>query len=170
MRIISAVFSVILPGGGAFLRKRYFLAAAELALFLALVQVYILVEIIRPTGIPARLGAAVLTGAIAIAAVNAAFEIIRLARNNHLRAANSLETLYSQALAAYISMEDAKAEEILRRALRLDGLNVDVLFLRAQVAARLGNARHARRLFRKCRNFDEKGKWGWETQVALEHL
>lgn len=170
MGILLSAFSVLIPGGGAIIRRKYFRAAALIVLFLGLLQVYLLVKAIHPAGLPAWTEPAVLAGIIAILAANAAFEAYILVRGRGVDARARLESLYSQALGAYIRGDDGKASELLRAASRLDGLNADVLFLRAQVAARQGHSRRAGRLFRKCMDFDEKGKWGWETQTALNRL
>jgi hypothetical protein len=170
MRIVAAAFAVLVPGGGAILRRRYFLAAGILIVFLAVVQAWVLARVIHPAGVPGWTGPLLLAGAIAIWAANAAFEVYEAAGGKRHDAANRVAALYSEALGAYISADDEKAEGLLRSAMRIDGLDADLLFLRAQAAAHRGDKRRAGRLFRKCMDFDEKGKWGWEARTALKRL
>jgi tetratricopeptide (TPR) repeat protein len=170
MGILKDFFSVLIPGGGAALRRKYFRAAAVMVVFLALLQAYVLLRMVRPAGVPDYAPAAVLALMLAVAIANAVAEGYHITRRRHFAVGGKAEELYANALRAYISGEDKKADEFLSSALSLDELNADLLFLRAVVATRLGKAKRARRLFRKCRNIDENGKWSWEIDAALSRL
>ena len=152
------------------MRRKYLKAAAVIVVFLALLQAYVLLWVIRPAGVPEYAPAAVLAMMLAVAIANVVAEIYHITRRRHFAAGGKAEELYASALRAYISGEDRKADEFLSSALGLDELNVDFLFLRAVVATRLGKIKRARRLFRKCRNIDENGKWRWEIEAALSKL
>jgi hypothetical protein len=170
MGILKAVFSVLIPGVGIALRRKYVLGAAIFVVWALFVEGYVLVRTVNPAGLTNYVKPSLLAGLLVIFAASAGRELLHLARVHGLHAADQLQELYSEALGAYVSGEDKRADEILRQALKFDKLDVDCLFLRASVAARLGRRSRARRLFRKCRNFDEKGKWGWEVERALETL
>jgi tetratricopeptide (TPR) repeat protein len=168
--IAKGALGVLIPGGGRILRRRYLSAAAELVVWAAFIEAYVLVRTVSPSGLPRYAEAVLLTGVLGIFAVNAIVEGLRLVRDAGNASGGQLDEIYREALAAFVAGDDKKADELLRTALRFDALNVDCLYLRAEVAARLGAMARARRLFRKCRDFDETGKWNWETKAALERL
>jgi len=168
--IVRGALSVLIPGAGGILRRRYLSAAAELVVWAAFIEGYVLVRTVSPSGLPRYAETVLLTGVLGIFAANAIVEGLRLVRESRNAFGGRLDDIYREALAAFVAGDDKKADELLRTALRLDGLNVDCLYLRAEVAARLGATARARRLFRKCRDFDETGKWKWEIEAALERL
>ena len=170
MGIIRGAFAVLIPGVGKMLRRKYAGGAAIVALWAALVECYAVVRVLNPSGLPLYIEPALLAGIVSIWSANAVLEGLQLERARRNRLSGRIETLYADALTAFASGEDAKADELLRSALHSDELNVDCLFLRAQVALKQGKTGRARRLLRKCRDFDEKGKWRWETQAAWERL
>jgi hypothetical protein len=170
MGIIRGVFAVLIPGGAMILRRKYLSAAAIMAVWTVMLEAYLLLKVIRPSGVPVYVEPGLLTALVSVFAANVVLEIILLARASRSVSTGRLDEIYSEALAAFVAGEDQKADELLKSALRLDGLDPDCLLLRAQVAARLGKKRRARRLLRKCRDFDEKGKWKWEIHTLLEHL
>ncbi len=170
MGIMRDLFSVLVPGGGAILRRKYLKAAVVIIAFLALLECWAVLVTVRPLGIPEYASAGVMTAMLAIVVANAVAEVYHLARRRHRSAGGKAGDLHSQALSAYIVGDDRKAEELITSALRLDEINPDFVFLKGQIAARMGKARRARRLFRKCASFDEYGKWKWEIEAALARL
>ncbi len=170
MRIIKGVFAVLVPGAGKLLRKKYLSGAMVIVLWTALAQAYILLKAITPSGLPIYVHPALLAALVSIFAANAVLEVLHLARDARASQGERLDEVYSRALTAFLSGEHAKADELLKTALSIDNLDPDSLFLRAQVAAALGKKRRARRFLRKCRDFDEEGKWKWEIASAMERL
>jgi|GEM_PF-5665320 len=170
MGILKGVFAVIIPGAGKILRRKYLSAALILVVWTVMLEAYLLLKVIRPSGLPVYVEPGLLTALVSVFAANVVLEIIHLARASRNIATGRLDEIHAQALAAFVAGEHQKADELLKAALRLDGLDPDCLFLRAQVAEWLGKKRRARRLLRKCRDFDEKGKWKWEIASALERL
>jgi len=170
MGAIAGTLAVLIPGVGKMLRRKYVGGAIVMIVWLALVEGYILVRTINPSGIPVYSESVLLAAAISFAVANAVLEALHLARQRQNRLTGRIDVLYADALTAFTAGEDARADELLKQALSLDELNVDCLFLRAEIAIRLGRKRRARRLLSKCRAFDENGKWVWETTRAIERL
>ena len=170
MRIIKGIFAVLVPGAGKLLRKKYISAAFVIVLWTALAQAYVLLKAINPSGLAVYVHPALLAALVSIFAANAVLESLHLARDGRAAQDERLDEVYSQALTAFLSGEHSKADELLKTALRIHNLDPDSLFLRGQVAAALGKKRRARRFLRKCRDFDEEGKWKWEIASAIERL
>ncbi|MCD6405951.1 MAG: hypothetical protein J7M19_09000 [Planctomycetes bacterium] len=169
MRIIKAIFAVTVPGGAAVLRKGYLLGAAVLALWVALVEAYVVLRIVSPEGLRGYVMPALVWGAVGISAANALVAALFLWRDSRV-GPSERRALYREALEAFARGDDAECERILKGLLWAGAPDVDCLFLRAQAAAGGGRSRRAKRLFRKCRDFDEKGKWDWEIRNAIEKL
>jgi hypothetical protein len=170
MRIATRIAAVIIPGGSAFLRKSHLRGALFLLLWLVPAEAYVLVTMTKPAGLPASLPSAAWMTAAGLWVLNATLALIHIMRSARARRDKMGEKLFSEALQAHLCGKDAEAEKLLRRLLAIDASDPDALFLRAQTAARLGKTRRAKRLFRKCRDFDEKGKWTWEIVSAMENL
>lgn len=170
MRIMRDAFAVLIPGGGKLLRRKYLSAAVILICWTGALDALILLRSLNPTGLPIYIGPALLAAVLGVSVANAANEITHIVRERKNIRTGRVEEFYMQALKAFVSGEDRLADGYLRDALQADELNADCLFLRAQVAIRLGRERRARRLLRKCGDFDENGKWKWEIAAALGRL
>jgi tetratricopeptide (TPR) repeat protein len=168
--IAKNIFAVLVPGGGKMSRRKYLSAAAVLVLWTASLDAYILLKTLKPAGIPLYVEPALLTMLVATFVANLVNELLHIGRERRNISTGRVDELYGQALSAYVSGEDHKADDLLKSALQLDELNADCLFFRGQVAAQLGKKRRARRLLRKCRDFDENDKWKWEIASILGQL
>jgi len=164
MGIAGRVFSVIVPGGGLIRRRRYLLGAGLLLLCVLLFEGYAGLLVVSPSGAPGWLGAALFWLAAGIWALNALAEGLLWASGGE----GEREEVYRRALEAFAAGEDERCEKLLASALRRGPLDADFLFLRAQAALKAGRRRRARRLFRKCRDFDEKGKWTGRIESAMK--
>ncbi len=168
MGIAKRVFLVILPGGFLLLRRRYLLGALYFAVWVFLITARALVSV---PGLPAT-GAAnwFSAGAAALFGMNCALALCYIYWERGAPRAEDMDETYGTALAAFAAGRDEEVLRILRKMLRRRAFDTDCLFLWAQTALRRGDKRRARRLFRKCRDFDEEGKWAWEIERALRHL
>lgn len=170
MNTIRNILAVLIPGVGKILRRKYFSGAVILILWIGALDAYVLMKNLNPSGVPLYVEPALLAALISTFAANATNEVLHIGRQQRNLSTGRVDELYSRALAAFVAGEDRSADDLLRSALRLDELNVDCLFLRGQVAGRLGRNHRARRLLRKCGDFDENGKWKWEISAILERL
>lgn len=170
MGIARNVFSVLVPGGGKIHRRKYLSAAVVLVLWTAALDAYILLKTLRPAGVPLYVEPVLLTALVATFAANLVNELLHIERERRNISTGRVDELYAKALAAYVAGEDHSADDLLRSALQLDELNADCLFLRGQIAAQLGRKRRARRLLRKCNDFDENGKWKHEIDSVVGQL
>ena len=102
--------------------------------------------------------------------MNCTLALCYIYRERRAPRAEEMDEMYGAALAAFAAGRDEEVLRILRNMLRRRALDPDCLFLRAQTSLRRGDKRRARRLFRKCRDFDEEGKWTWEIGAALDNL
>ena len=167
MGIIKAIISVLVPGAGALFRRKYFSGAAMVIMWLLLIETLIGLAVVRPVGIADYVMPAGIAGAIAVFALNLLTQGVQLSQAGRKAKADQM---FSQALSSFVAGDDEKAEEILHDLQSIDRLDVDCLFLRAKIALKQGKTRRAGRLFRKCRDFDEKGKWSWEIRQATNRL
>ncbi|MHC4712159.1 MAG: tetratricopeptide repeat protein [Planctomycetota bacterium] len=165
MGIAKRVFLVILPGGALLLRRRYLLGALYFAGWVFLITARVLFSVL---GLPLT-GAAnwLSTAAAAVFGMNCALALCYIYWERRAPRAEDMDETYGAALAAFAAGRDKEVLRILRKMLRRRALDPDCLFLWAQTALREGDKRRARRLFRKCRDFDEEGKWTWEVERAL---
>jgi hypothetical protein len=170
MRISRDIFAVLIPGGGKLLRRKYISAAVILVSWTVALDAYILLRVLSPSGLPLYIGPALLAAVLGVLVANAVNELTHMVRERTNIRTGRVDEFYLQALKAFVSGEDRLADGYLKDALQVDELNADCLFLRAQVAMKLGRERRARRLLRKCGDFDENGKWKWEIAAALERL
>ncbi len=166
---LKSVIAVFIPGSGLAFRRKYFLGAAVFVVWVLAIEGYVAAKSVNPVDAPSYVRPAFLATVIVLSAATVLWEIIVFVRSR-AKAAGRLEELYRSALARFAAGDDERAEILLREAVKLDPLDVDCLFLRAEVSRRMGNVSRARRLFRKCRDFDEKGKWKWEIDSALASL
>lgn len=151
------------------LRKRYLLGAAVLALWAALVEARVGLGIVSPKGLGGYVMQALVWSAVGIWTVNALVAAFFLWRSSRVGPPDR-RALYLEALEAFMRGDDDECERVLKGLLRAGAPDADCLFLRAQAAAGGGRSKRAKRLFRKCRDFDEKGKWDWEIRNALRKL
>ena len=170
MRIARDIIFVVIPGGFAFLKRRYLAGAAFLCVWLALAESWVLHELIRPAGARAGLGGLLPAAVAALYAVSAALSAWVLARKRFCAAPGDVDGLYREAMAAFVAGDFEGAHGHLNEILKGNPLDCDCMFLKAEMALARGRKRRAKRLFRKCRDFDEEGKWAWEIQTALEKL
>lgn len=170
MGIARDIIFVIIPGGFAFQRRRHLAGAAFLCVWLALAEIWALYELTGHAGVPATLGAFLPATVAGLYVASAAFSACIMLRKRSSAGPVDIDGLYRGAIAAFVAGDFEGAHGHLKQIRKRDPLDCDCLFLEAEVALARGRKRRAKRLFRKCMDFDEEGKWAWEIQTALEKL
>lgn len=148
----------------------YLLGALVFVLWSALVEAYVIVGAVNPVGTPGYVRPTLLWAACGVYGLNALAALLLLWKSRRAGTTESRGDLHRRALEAFARGSDRECERLLDGLGSMEALDADCLFLRAQAALRQGKRRRAKRLFRKCRDFDEKGKWSWEIAAALEKL
>ncbi len=169
MRIVKHLFFVIVPGGFGFRTGRYLLGAVFFCVWVLLVQAWIFISLTQPATLAPWLEKTV--PAMALVLYGAGFALSAwVAAALRMRQGSDEDVLYSEAMKAFVAGDFDAANAMVRRILKTGALDCDCIFIQAHVALRQGRKRRAKRLFRKCRDFDEEGKWVWETERALLRL
>jgi len=147
--------------------KRRLFGAAFFCIWLALAELWAVMALTGMSLWPRWVQRAVPAAVICAYAVSFALSAWFFLR---IRSRRDCEPLYREAMAAFVAGDFDGAEENLNEILRTNALDGDCIFLKAHIALARGRKRRARRLFRKCRDFDEEGKWAWEIKSTLETL
>ncbi len=169
MGIAKALIFVLVPGGYWFAGRRYLLGAGAFVLWLVAAETLV-VSSVAGLEVGFRWRELAWGVAVGLYVANFALSLVYVLRRRGGGVQQQRKELYCAALEAFLAGDDAKAGKELMKLRKIDPLDPDGLFLEAEVALAAGRERRAKSLFRRCRDFDEEGKWEWEIECALERL
>ena len=168
MRALAAlVLTILFPGVGHLVLRRY-LRGAVLALLFAVSAQVLLVEALVWRGMlgepVAMLLLAVLAGVWLYGLVDV---ILRLRRTSAAGFQERKDDLLKQAQVAWLKDDNAISERILRQILALDDRDVEAWVVLGEVLKSSGRADEARTCFRTALNLDGSGRWHWSLLYEL---
>lgn len=168
LEILRRIGVVLIPGAPLAARRRYVSGALVFITWALIVEAWIFLNTVEPAGAPAKTEKFLLTAAAAVYGIHLAVELVLFIRRGKKQ--ESADELYLRALAAWTAGRAEDSLDLARRAARRGAGEADCLFLAANAAIAAGKRRAARRFLRKCRDFDEKGKWSWHVEETLRRL
>jgi tetratricopeptide (TPR) repeat protein len=167
LRTICIIATVILPGTGHLLLRRYLRGAVLAALFAASADVFLGSVFLWPGAAGTELtliSCGVMTGSWLYALIDL------LARLNVLRTKDfqsRKDELLKSAQVAWLKDEYAEAERLLREIIRLDECDVEAWVHLGKVLKSSGRPEEAGRCFRSALNLDGSQQWRWELMREL---
>jgi len=170
MGILKRLGAVVIPGGAPALGRKYLLGAGLLIMWVLALEAFFMLRAVSPVSVAPWVEPALLTVVCVAWAANAVVAAAAIKRRSGTASAAARDELYRKGLAAFAAGNDEGCRSFLKKLLAADRLDADCLFLAASIALKQGKIARAKRLFRKCRDFDEKGKWSWHINAALEEI
>ena len=164
---IAFIATVIFPGTGHLLRRRYLKGAMLSALFAASVDVFLIASDLFGQGVtsPVSLVSAALAVGVWV------YGLIDLVRMLRLFGAGGFQerkdALLREAQVAWLKDDLTEAERLLRAVLDIDERDVEAWVHLGKVLKSSGRAAEARKCFRSALNLSDSRRWRWELMREL---
>jgi tetratricopeptide (TPR) repeat protein len=171
MRAIALLLSIV-PGLGHVYLSRYAQGVLFFTLFAAAANGLLIGALWQGEDVARRITeVSAVAAALVFVACFASMAKLTLFTDREALARRRDEAL-RRGLVHYLRDELVEAERALEEALRydVDRCDCDVLFHLGVVANRLGNARRARRMFKRCLAADACAKWRYEVAQELARM
>jgi len=164
---LVVIATVVMPGMGHLVLRRYLRGAVLAALFAASADVFVTSAFLWhasvTSGLPlASLGIMTVVWAYALADITQALKALRQKDLQERK-----DGLLKRAQVAWLRDEFAEAERLLREILRMDERDVEAWVHLGKVLKTCGRNEEARKCFRSALNLDGSDPWRWTLRTEL---
>jgi len=163
---VTVIATVVFPGTGHLLLRRYLKGSVLAALFAASLDVFLISAFLpHAGGWPLTTATLVIMAGTWLYALVDIRTLLKIIRNKDFQ--ERKDDMLKSAQVAWLKSEYDEAERLLRGILLLDERDVEAWVLLGKVLKSCGRDEDARRSFRSALNLDGGQTWRWELMTEL---